>query len=69
LRGATQGGFSVQTISPVSGAHPDIVPAKCFFNVVKRIADLSRECLTSHAVDDVLVLTLREFGAAAKRLP
>ena len=47
----------------------DIVPAKCFFNVVKRIADLSRECLTGHAVDDVLVLALREFGAAAKRLP
>jgi len=53
----------------VAGAHSDIVPAQCFFNVIKRIADLSCERFTSYAMDDVLVLTLREFGATAKRLP
>jgi hypothetical protein len=53
----------------VAGAHADVVPAQCFLNIIKRIANLSCERLASYAMDDVLVLTFRKFGTAAKRLP
>jgi hypothetical protein len=69
LRCATSRWVLIQTVSSMSGAHSDVVAAQRFLNVVKRIADLSCECLTSHAMDNMLVLPFGKFGTTAKRLP
>ena len=53
----------------MSAAHADMVPAEGFFDVIKCIADLCSQRFTGHAMNDVLVLTFREFSSSTQRLP
>ena len=50
-------------------AYSNIVPTQRVFNIIKSIADLRSQLFTSYTVDDVLILTIREFFTAAQRLP
>jgi hypothetical protein len=52
-----------------SAAYFDIVSTQRVFDIVKSIADLCSQLFTSYTVDDVLVLTTREFLTTAQRLP
>jgi hypothetical protein len=49
--------------------HTKVIAAQCLFDVVKGIADLRRQSLAVHALNDVLILSLGELHAAAERLP
>jgi hypothetical protein len=53
----------------MSAAHADMVPAEGFFDIIECIADLCSQRFTSHAMNDVLVLTFRQFCASTQRLP
>ena len=53
----------------MSAAYSNIVPTQRIFNIVKSIANLRCQRFTGYTVDDVLILTIREFFTAAQRLP
>jgi hypothetical protein len=46
-----------------------LIAAQCFFDVVEGITDLRGEFLAGDAMNNVLVLSLRELHAPAERLP
>jgi hypothetical protein len=56
-------------IISMRGAYSDIVSTQRVFDVVKSIANLRSQRFTGYTVDDVLVLTIREFFTATQRLP
>jgi hypothetical protein len=49
--------------------YSDIVSTQRIFDIVKSITNLRSQLFASNTVDDVLVLTIREFFTAAQRLP
>ena len=56
-------------IISMRAAYSDIVSTQRVFDIVKSIANLRSQRFTGYTVDDVLILTIREFFTAAQRLP
>ena len=52
-----------------SPGHADVISAQCFFDIIQCVTNLRSKLFASYAVNNVLVLSLRELRASTKRLP
>ena len=60
---------SVQTPIGVGASQTNVLSAQRDLNIIKSVADLSSQCFAGYTMNDVLVLTFREFSSPAQRLP
>lgn len=52
-----------------SPGQADMISAQCFFDIIQSVTDLRSKLFASHAVNNMLILSLRELRASTKRLP